>query len=160
MEKFSARLEIIGVNPFVYLPDKILKAIFKQAGKEKGHIPIKGSVNKKPYNQTLVKFAGQWRLYINTSMLKNSPKRVGEKIFLTVEFDPVPREITPHPKLTQALNNNEAAKIAFNALSPSRQKEIVRYISNLKTEDSVIRNVSKAISHLLGKERFIGRSHE
>ncbi|MCB0523292.1 MAG: YdeI/OmpD-associated family protein [Saprospiraceae bacterium] len=45
----------------------------------------------------------------------------------------------------------------FDALPASRRKEIVRYIANLKTEESVERNVSRAIGFLLGKERFIGR---
>ncbi|WP_245545484.1 YdeI/OmpD-associated family protein [Fluviicola taffensis] len=45
----------------------------------------------------------------------------------------------------------------FRGLTPSLQNEIVRYIANLKTEESVERNVIKAINFLLGKERFIGR---
>jgi len=38
---FSAKIEIIGINTFVYLPDNILNSIFTQAQKNKGHIPIK-----------------------------------------------------------------------------------------------------------------------
>lgn len=34
-DKLSARIEIIGINPFVYLPESILTEIFNQAGKEK-----------------------------------------------------------------------------------------------------------------------------
>src|SRR5690606_41266848 len=65
------RSDIIGVNPFVFVPEDILKAIFEQAGKDKGPIPIKGLVNGKPYTQTLVKYSGEWRLYINMIMLKD-----------------------------------------------------------------------------------------
>lgn len=45
----------------------------------------------------------------------------------------------------------------FEKLSPSKQKEIVRYITNLKTEKSVDKNVSRAINILLGKDQFVGR---
>ncbi len=56
----------------------------------------------------------EWRLYVNGFMLKNSPKRIGEKI-------------------------------------------VVRYIGSLKTEESVDRNIVRAIRHLNGKEGFAGR---
>jgi hypothetical protein len=100
MNKFSASIEIIGINPFVFVPDSILDDLFKEAGKNKGAIPIRGVINDKPYRQTLVKYSGAWRLYINTTMLKNSPKRIGEIIELTVEYDSSDRSISAHPKLT------------------------------------------------------------
>lgn len=157
MNKFTADIEIIGVNPFVFLPDRVLKNIFKKAHKDKGPIPIRGTINGNPYRQTLVRYRDAWRLYINTTMLKNSPKRIGETIVIAVEFDPVSRNIKPHPKLVTAFKENKEAKKIFDSLPPSRQNEIVRYISFLKTEESVIRNIDKAIQHLIGKGRFVGR---
>lgn len=63
---FLATIEIIGINPFVFVPEEILKFIFEKAGKSKGPIPVKGTMNSIPYTQTLMKFRGEWRLYINT----------------------------------------------------------------------------------------------
>lgn len=157
MYNFKAEILIIGINPFVYIPDKILSELFKINGKEKGPIPIKGSINNKEYQQSLVKYSGEWRLYINTSMLKNSPKHIGETIEIFLEFDNSDRSIAPHPKLIEAINNNKKAKEKFESLSPSLQKEIVRYISRLKTEVSIDQNVKRAVNFLLGKESFIGR---
>lgn len=157
MNYFEAKLEIIGINPFVFIPDEILLEIFQQSGKEKGPIRVKGSVNGKEYRQTLVKYKGEWRLYINLQMLTNSPRRIGEKITVNIVFDPEERTISMHPKLAQSLDENPVAKMAFEELTPSRRLEIVRYIAHLKTEESVERNVQKAIRHLEGKERFAGR---
>jgi hypothetical protein len=157
MEKFEAEIKIIGVNPYVMVPVNVLTHIFNQAGKNKGYIPICGTINSEPYKQTLVKFNGIWRLYINTKMLKNSPKRIGETIEITVAFDPTNRIIKPHPTFEKLLNENEKAKSMFDSLPPSRQHEIVRYISYLKKEESVDRNIIKAIDFLLGKGRFVGR---
>ncbi len=159
MLKFKADIAIIGINPFVFVPEEILTEIFKQAGKSKGAIPVSGMINDKPYKQTLVRYSDFWRLYINTTMLKNSPDRIGEIIDVTISFDPSDRTITPHPKLTEALEKNTEAKVVFDGLSPSLRKEIVRYISFLKTEQSVDNNVGKAIDFLLGKGKFIGRDH-
>lgn len=157
MQKFSATLDRIGINPFVFVPTRQLNKVFKEAGRILGPIPIRGTVNGKPYRQTLVKFKGSWRLYINTTMLPHSPKRIGERIKLTISFDPIDRTIKPHPSLARAMREHPAAKLAFDRLTPSRRLEIVRYISFLKTESSVERNVAKVINFLLGNERFAGR---
>jgi hypothetical protein len=155
--RFDAVIEIIGANPFVGVPEDILEELFKQAGKDKSPIPVKGTLNKSPYQQTLVKFKGLWRLYINTTMLKNSPTRVGETITLTITFDPDERTIQPHPKLLEALKSNNEAKQIFDGLPPSKQHEIIRYLSFLKSEESIDRNVKRAIDFLLGNARFVGR---
>jgi hypothetical protein len=157
MYKFIAEIQIIGVNPFVFVPDEILSQIFEKAGKNKGHIPICGTINDKPYKQTLVRYSGDWRLYINTSMLKNSPKRIGESIQITIQVDTESREIKAPEKFIEALNSNPEAKKVFGHLSASGKLEIVRYLAALKTEDALHRNITRAILFLSGKGRFIGR---
>jgi len=155
--KFTAEINIIGVNPYVHVPDKILENIFRKSGKTKGAIPIKGTVNGIPYKQTLVRYKGDWRLYINTYMLHLSPRRIGEIIKVSAEYDPVPRVITPHADFKKALNKNRKAKMVFDNLPASRRLEIVRYLANLKTEEALERNILRAIQFLLGRERFVGR---
>ncbi|WP_018344870.1 DUF1905 domain-containing protein [Cytophaga aurantiaca] len=154
---FTATIEIIGVNPYVYLPEALLNVIFKQAGKDKGKIPVTMTIDGHEFIQTLIKYSGAWRLYLNTPMRKAAKKEVGDKAIFEVYYDAAPREIPMHPKLTAALGKNKEAKNIYDGLRPSLQLEIVRYISFLKTEESVDRNVLRAINFLLGKERFIGR---
>jgi hypothetical protein len=159
LESFTATIDIIGVNPFVLIPMPILETIFKQAQKDKGPIPVLGTINGQPFLQTLVKFKGNWRLYINGPMLKASNKKVGDTITITITYDPTDRTIPMHPKLKDALAQNKKASTIFQSLRPSLQKEIIRYIRFLKTESSVDLNVNRAIQFLLGNERFIGRDH-
>jgi hypothetical protein len=154
---FTAEIKIIGINPYVEVPDKILQNIFRKSEKNKGAIPIIGNVNGVPYKQTLLRYKGEWRLYINTSMLPRSPKRIGEKIKISATYDPEPRVISPHPDFRKALIKNKEAKAVFDSLPPSRRLEIVRYIKNLKTEKAIEMNIQRAINFLLGKERFVGR---
>jgi hypothetical protein len=157
LKKFSAHIDIIGINPFVLLPDKVLAFICKQAGREKSPIRVRGSINGEPYRQTLVRHKGVWRLYINGVMLRNSPKRIGEKIVVEIEFNPEERKEKPHPRLMKALRENKAAAATWEKLTPSRRWEIVRYIGSLKTEESISRNIDRAILHLTGKGKFVGR---
>ena len=157
VHRFRTRLQIIDGNPFVELPTSVLKRVFVESGRDKSPIPVHGSINGKPYRQTLVKFRGEWRLYVNMEMLKDSPRRVGESIEVDVAFDPVDRAVAAHPKFAAALADNADAEAAFEALPPSRQREILRYLSSLKRDDSVERNVDRAIKFLLGDGRFVGR---
>jgi uncharacterized protein YdeI (YjbR/CyaY-like superfamily) len=62
-----------------------------------------------------------------------------------------------HPKLIEAFKKNLIAKSAFDKLSPSRQKEILKYINFLKTETTVDKNIKRAITHLTSNKPFIGR---
>ncbi len=154
---FSAQLDIIGINPFVLIPDAILQSIFVQAKKDRGPIPVRGTLNGIAYIQTLVKFRGEWRFYVNTVMLKNSPKRIGETVEITIEFDPATRTVKPHPKLRQALRANTEALRVFETLQPSQKQEIIKYISTLKTEKSVNTNITKVLNFLLKGGEFLGR---
>lgn len=157
MTSFRAPLHLVGINPFVFVPPVILKRIFTDAGKEKGAIPIHGTINKKPYRQTLVKYRGHWRLYVNTSMLANSPKRIGETIAVSVAFDPKDRTVPIHPLLKTALKKNARAKRAYEQQTPSRKKEINRYLHALKTKEALEQNVTRAVQFLAGSGRFVGR---
>lgn len=157
MYTFKVKLDIIGINPFVLIPNHILSCLFEMAGKEKGFIPVCGTVNNKPFIQTLVRYSGEWRLYINLNMLSQSPKRIGEEIQVEITFDPTDRGIAMPEKLVKALSENSNASSIYSQLAPSLQKEIVRYIARLKTEESVDRNIKRALDFLEGKGSFVGR---
>ena len=160
MEKshFKARLEIIGINPFVFLPEEILNEIFKKSGKNKSPIPVKGFVNDQEFRQNLMKYLGEWRLYINLTMLKNSPKRIGEMLDISIEYNDEPRIHLIHPDLDKAIKENPVTVKNFENLIPSRKNELIRYINNLKTETAVQKNIEKIIRHLKGETDFFGKS--
>ena len=157
MNRFTAKIEIIGINPFVFVPEKVLKKIFAEAGKDKGKIPLKIKIEGYEFIQTLIKYSGHWRLYLNTPMRKTAKKEVGEVAKFEIAFDKEKRNIPMHPKFEKALKEHPEAKKIFENLRPSLQLEIVRYLSFLKQEQSIDKNVIKAIQFLLGKGKFIGR---
>ncbi|MGN6195827.1 MAG: YdeI/OmpD-associated family protein [Ginsengibacter sp.] len=159
MNKFTAKIEIIGINPFVFLPGKVLQNIFKEAGKDKGKIPVKIKMEGHEFIQTLIKYSGHWRLYLNTSMRRMAKKKVGDFAKFEIAFDKEERKIAMNPKLQTALNDHPEAKKVFENLRPSLRLEIVKYFSFLKQEETVEKNVTKAISFLLGKGKFVGREN-
>ena len=151
MERFTAKILKIGINPYVGLPEDVLNTLFKQADKNKGPIPVRGTLNGKSFVQTLVKYQGAWRLYLNTPMRLDAGIDVGDDAKVEIEFDPEPRIVPIHPKFARALSKNKEAKAVFEQLAPSRKKEILRYLNSMKTEESLVRNVEKVIQYLSGK---------
>lgn len=157
MHRFEATVDIIGINPFVFVPEPILQAIFTSAGKDKGQIPVKLEIAGQDFIQTLVRYSGAWRLYLNGPMREASNTTVGDAIAIGIAFDPLERK-TPMPvKLQAALDVDQGAKAIFDKLAPSHQKELMRYINNLKSDEAIDKNVAKAIDYLHGKQRFVGR---
>jgi hypothetical protein len=152
MKSFSARIAKLGINPYVGIPEEVLESITERAGKAKGPIPVRGTVNGKPFMQTLVKYQGAWRLYINGIMREAAGIDVGDPAHIRLEFDPTPRTDPIHPELVRALAKNKSARVAFEGLTPSRQKEILRYLNSMKTEESLERNIERVIKQLLGED--------
>ena len=157
MKSFTAKIQIIGANPYVLLPTMLLKGIFEKAGKNKGAIPVKLKIYGKDFIQNLVKYSGKWRLYLNGPMRKAAEKDVGDIIEIKIDFDSKERVTPMHPNLKTALNRNKEAMKAFDAFSRSRQKEILRYINNLKSEEAIDKNIQRVLIHLTANGSFVGR---
>ncbi len=152
MLTFSAEIEIIGVNPYVLLPEKVLSELFKSFGKDRGPIPVIGKINGKDFVQTLIKYQGAWRLYVNGIMVKATKVKVGDRAEFEIFVDKSSREVSIHPLLQKALAQNKKAKDTFEKYPPSRQKEINRYLHNIKTNETLIKNIEKIVKHLGGEK--------
>ncbi len=152
MHTFTAKIQIIDINPYVKVPSTIERKLHEEMGKTAGPIPVKGKLQGKPFMANIVKFRGMWRLYLNTPMRKAADKDVGDTVQVELQLDKVIRK-TPSPrKFTLALAKSKKAKEAFGKLTPSRQKEILRYLGNLKQQETLERNITKVIQFLEGKK--------
>lgn len=152
MPSFRATIGLLGINPFVLLPRVHLTALCATAGRDTGAIPVRVELGGVTFRRNLVKYKGAWRLYLNTPMRQAAGKDVGDRVALTVEFDPAPRVEPMPPALRRALAGNAEAKIAFDRLTASRKKEIQRYLNGAKTPATLARNVDKVIAYLSGEE--------
>lgn len=152
MLSFSQKIFKIGINPCVVPPEPVLRALFKQSGKDKGPIPVRGRLNGTNYTQTLVKYQGKWRLYINIPMLRASGLKNGDVANVQIEFDSSDRSVPMHSALARVLKNERHAKVAFEKLTPYRQKEINRYMRSLKSQEALARSVMHVMSLLTGRK--------
>jgi hypothetical protein len=148
--RFKAKIYIVGINPCVKVPLSMtakLKAT-------KGYIPVKGKIGNYFFQQTLCPVKnGGYRLYVNGPMLKGAAVKVGQTANFAIEQDTLERnKNVPMGKEFKKKLEEHALLAMFQHLSPSRQKEINRYLNNLKTEEALKKNINKMINVLMGKE--------
>lgn len=156
-EHFSAVITTVRgalpeiINPCVKVPAGVVRALKAESGKNQS-IPVKATLDAKVFKANLVKYLGTWRLYLNGPMRKAIGKDVGDRVSVNLSFDPVARITLMRPEFRKALKANEKAKACFDALPPSRRKEILRYLNNLKGAEALERNVRKTIAMLGGSK--------
>ncbi len=146
---FKAKIYKVGINPCVKVPHRITKTMEPT----KGYIPIKGKIENHSYKQTLVPVKGEpYRLFVNGPMLKGANVKLGETVHFSIEqnFSSQKREF-PMMKAFKSELDKENLLVAFKALTPSRQKDILKYLNYLKTEETLKRNIKKVITQLKKK---------
>jgi hypothetical protein len=102
------------------------------------------------FRTRLVRQRSGVRIYLDTWMREEAGIAVGDRVEFTLKPDTGPRALTVPTALQEALEVDAQALAAWNALAPSRQREILAYLNFLKTPAAVERNVRKVIGQLRG----------
>ncbi len=126
-------------------------------------VRVNGKPAAKPWRINLMPTGtGGFYLYLHGDVRKASQTTVGDLVSVDVAFDAAYRNGPMHPMpawFRIPLKKNVKAAKAWDALIPSRQKEILRYFSWLKSPEARERNVARALHVLSGKKgRFMARS--
>ena len=126
-------------------------------------VRVNGQPARKPWRINLMPTGtGAYYLYLHGDVRRASKTKVGDLVAIDVEFDAAYRNGPMHPMpawFRRPLAKNRRAAQAWDALIPSRRKEILRYFSWLKSPEARERNVARAIHVLSGKKgRFMARS--
>jgi hypothetical protein len=161
--RFRSLIKINKINPYVLVSAE--RAARLKSGWRKP-LPVSIRVNGKPEVPWRINLmpigGGGFYLYLHGDVRKASGTKVGDVVSVEIRFDEDYRggPLQPMPSwFGVALGRNRRATEAWRALSPSRQKEIVRYLSRLKSPKAQARNAERALLMLSGgKGRFLGRS--
>jgi len=160
-QQFTATIEILGINPYVRVTAARAKAL--RAGWRKP-MPVRVRINGKPEKawpiNMMPKGDGSFLLYLHALVRKASGTGVGDRVHVEVGFDAgYTAGPAPMPAwFRTALRREPKAGKAFQALPPSRKKELVRYLARLKSEEARERNLATALRVLSGEPgRFMAR---
>jgi hypothetical protein len=155
-------MELNNINPFVLV--SALRATRLRKGWRKP-LPVRVRVNGKPEKPWRINLMpvgdGSFYLYLHGHVRKASRTKVGDAVTVELEFDDKYRSGPAHPMppwFRSALNRNKNARQVWDTLIPSRQKEILRYFSHLKSPEAKVRNLKKTMHVLSGRKgRFLAR---
>lgn len=163
--KFQAMMRIRGINPYVLVSRARATAL--RPGWRKP-LPVLVRINGRPRVAWKINLMpagdGSFYLYLHAEVRKASGTRVGDRVRVEVAFDPTYRGGPRRPMPTwfrTPLQRVAGALAAWRALTPSRQKEILRYLTSLKSPEARARNVAKALRVLAGaEERYLARARQ
>ena len=161
--RFRAVIGIQNINPYVLVSAKQAARIRKNWRRS---LPVRVRVNGRPESPWRINLMpvgdGSFYLYLHGDVRRASGTRVGDTVTVELAFDPAYRGGPAHPVprwFGDALRRKRRARQAWQQLSPSRRKEILRYLSNLKTPAARERNLERAMKVLSGSEaRYMARS--
>lgn len=160
--RFKAVIEINNINPYVLVNAEQARHLKRDWRKP---MPVSIRINgepKTPWRINLMPIGdGSFYLYLHGDVRKASNTKVGDIVNVEVQFDADYKNGPAHPMpsyLREALDKHPLAQQGWDKLTPSRQKEILRYFAGLKSQEAQARNLQQAL-HVLsgGKGRYMAR---
>ena len=160
--RFSSTIELNGINPFVRV--SAARALRLRVGWRKP-LPVRVRINGRPDEPWCINMMpsgdGEFYLYLHEVVRRASGTRVGDRVGVEIEFDESYKSGPAHPMppwFADALTVAASAKKRWESLTPSLQKEILRYFARLKSPEAQARNLLKAMKALTGEPtRFMAR---
>jgi hypothetical protein len=160
--RLRSRMRVRGINPYVQISARQAVRLGKHGRRP---IPVRVQVNGKPELPWRINLMprgdGSFFLYLAGPIREASGTKVGDIVTVRLQFDAEYRNgpIHPIPKhFRHQLESNRPARMGWERLPPSRQKEILRYLAGLKSTEALRRNVSRAVAVLAGvRARFMAR---
>jgi len=161
--RFTSLIKIRDViNPYIFVSAVQAKAI--KPGWRKP-LPVLVRINGKPAVPWRINMMpvgdGSFYLYLHGDVRTASGTKVGDRVRVEIGFDARYRNGPQHPVpawFKAALRKNSKMMKNWDALIPSRKKEILRYFAQLKSQEARERNLERALHVLSGRKgRFIAR---
>jgi hypothetical protein len=150
---FKAKIYKTGINWCVDVPRRITTKMVAM----KSYIKIKGTINGFKFTKSLVPVKDSpYRLFVNQIMMKGGDAALGKVAAFEIGLDKSKgtKEYTIPKMLIEYLDKNSLVH-EFEKLTASRIKDIAKYLSALKSEAALQKNVRKVVSQLKKKEMTV-----
>jgi len=145
---FSGRIYKVGIIRYVDVPADISKKFDGGA-----HVPVAGEVEGVALRTTLVsRGKGAYRLAIHSDIRKKLRVDAGAVVEVAMALDERPREPELPPALVLALRNAPKAQQKFRGMTTALRRQIVRYLTAVKTQETLERRVVKFVARLERRE--------
>ena len=140
---FAAEVYRVGLIRYADVPREVSQALGS------GHIPVYGFVDRAPLRTTLVPAGnGRHRVAIHGDIYRKLRIDAGAVVEISIELDQESREPVLPPALVTALKFSKAAAAEFRAMTTALRRQIVRYLTAVKSEATLERRIAKFITLL------------
>ena len=130
-----------------HLVDVPPKVVAKLGGG--GRIPVTATFDGIPYRGSIVSMGGSTKaLSVLRSILAQTGKGAGDTLTVVVRNDDAPREVEVPDELAKALKGNRAARVAFESLSHTHQREHAGYVAEAKKPETRAKRAARTIETL------------
>ena len=111
----------------------------------RGHVPVVGTVNGAELTATLVPVGGgRHRLFLNSAVRSVVGKGAGDSVEIRIRLDRSDRTPEIPPELQEALAE-EGATGAWDAMAPSRRRELLVWLADAKRDQTRVARVSRIV---------------
>ena len=111
----------------------------------RGHVPVVGTADGEELTATLVPVGGgRHRLFLNGTTRQAIGKGAGDSVEIRICHDRRDRTPETPPELQEALLE-EGADTAWEALAPSRRKELLVWLANAKRDPTRVTRIERIV---------------
>jgi hypothetical protein len=138
----TAQLVARGPAAAVVLDDDQVALV----GEGAKRFPVVATVNGYTWRTTVTRMRGEFLLGLNREVRTGAGVEAGDTVTVDLALDDAPREVDVPPALAEALEGDEAARAAYEAMAYSHRKEYARWIAEAKREETRARRVAEALT--------------
>jgi Bacteriocin-protection, YdeI or OmpD-Associated/Domain of unknown function (DUF1905) len=142
-ERFQTTLQVEGRTATFFEVPLDVPALFGRA-----RPTVRVTIGGHTYRSTIAVYGGRYFLPLNRQNREAAGVAAGEAVTVELEEDAEERTVDVPEDLQAALDADEAARDAFDALSYSHRKEYADWIVEAKREDTRRRRVDKTLDRL------------
>ena len=151
---FAAKIQKIWIMRCIDVPRNISKAVRKEAGGTARHIPVHGWIDGLAFENTLVpRGGGNYRFHLHSKIWRKLQIDAGAAVEVTMLLDRERREAVVPPDLAAELANTPRALAAFNAVSASLRRHIVRWVDAAKQSKTRDKRIQQTVKNMLERAR-------
>ncbi|MEU1726207.1 YdeI/OmpD-associated family protein [Nonomuraea sp. NPDC005692] len=112
--------------------------------------PVTITVNGHSWKSRVALMRGRHLLGLSNANRQAAGVTIGDEVEVEVELDSRPRVVVEPSDLARALDDDPAARTAFDCLTDSRKREHVRAVESAKKPETRRRRIEKVIAALRG----------
>lgn len=160
MQEFAATIKKQGPNPYVDIPETVSRAFARHA--LAGRVRVSGALNGSPIQATLIPVGkGRHRLYVNGGMRSAAGVGAGDTVRFALKATS-PDAVQVAADVRAGLRKATGAEAAFDSLSPSHRRELLRYVDDARSPQTRQKRIQRSIEHVLAtplaKHKRAGRA--